>query len=83
MCKLESADLSEASVVEEIKKRNDGVSRTLQLLEGGDPEMVALWEETKKWSMNEFYNIYNWLGARFDHYFYESEAHNGRPRVNS
>ena len=39
-----------------------------------DPTLVALWEETKAWSLEEFRRIYAELGIRFDVWFYESEV---------
>ena len=29
---------------------------------------------TREWSMNDFYEIYEWLDVKFDHIFYESEV---------
>jgi arginyl-tRNA synthetase len=46
----------------------------LQKLEARDPEVVAVWEETRGWSLDEFAEIYAWCGVRFDHLFYESEV---------
>jgi len=41
--------------------------------ESGDKDLVLLWEKTKQWSLIEFQEIYNMLGAHFDVYFWESE----------
>ena len=49
------------------------VSEVLQALESGKGEAYALWRETRQWSLDAFEEIYRWLGARFDHVFYESE----------
>ncbi|GBD16494.1 Arginine--tRNA ligase [bacterium HR26] len=49
------------------------VRETFQRWERKDPEFVALWEETRAWSMEEFHRIYDELGIRFDVWFYESE----------
>ena len=49
------------------------VSEVLQALESGEGEAHALWRETRQWSLDAFEEIYHWLGARFDHVFYESE----------
>lgn len=49
------------------------VRETFQRWERKDPEFVALWEETRAWSMEEFHRIYDELGVRFDVWFYESE----------
>ncbi len=39
-----------------------------------DPDLINLWEKTKKWSFDDFYRIYDELGAAFDKEFYESEV---------
>jgi len=45
----------------------------------GDPELVALWEKTKQWSLDEFNRIYTMFGVSFDVLFYESvEERDGR-----
>jgi arginyl-tRNA synthetase len=38
-----------------------------------DPEIVALWEKTRQWSLEGFDQIYEVLGEQFDVVFYESE----------
>ena len=50
------------------------VKETFQLWERKDPDFVKLWEETREWSMQEFYRIYDELGIRFDVWFTESEV---------
>ena len=37
-----------------------------------DPEVVGLWEETRKWSLKGFDEIYAQLGIRFDRYYFPS-----------
>lgn len=39
-----------------------------------DPEIVALWEKTRQWSMEGFEQIYQLLGVQFDHFYFESEV---------
>ncbi len=39
-----------------------------------DPETVALWKETRQWSIDGFAEIFNRLGVRFDHYYFESDV---------
>lgn len=39
-----------------------------------DPEVVALWEKTRQWSIEGFEQIYQTLGVRFDHVYFESEV---------
>lgn len=55
----------------EYKKEVDEV---LQKLEAGDKKWTALWKKTRKWSLDDFDNIYKILGIKFDHFFYESEV---------
>ncbi len=61
-------------VAEVMAHRQREVSEILQKLESGDAELTRIWEETKAWSMADFHEIYDWLGAKFDHWFYESEV---------
>ncbi len=39
-----------------------------------DPEIVALWEKTRQWSLDGFAEIYGVLGENFDVLFFESEV---------
>lgn len=39
-----------------------------------DPEIVALWQETRKWSLEGFEQIYNLLGESFDRIYFESDV---------
>ena len=65
--KLEAADA-------ETRVLWDGeIRQYLQRLEGGDAALRRRWLETRQWSLDAFAEIYRWLGARFDHVFYESE----------
>ncbi|MBU1854302.1 MAG: arginine--tRNA ligase, partial [Nanoarchaeota archaeon] len=51
------------------------VSEILKQLESEkNNEIIALWKQTRKWSLDEFKEIYDWLGANFDIYFYESDV---------
>ena len=38
-----------------------------------DPEILALWEKTRGWSLDGFKQIYSSLGVNFDRIYYESE----------
>jgi arginyl-tRNA synthetase len=60
-------------VMEEFARRTAEVSAVLQAIESGEGEIYELWQRTKDWSMEEFHRIYDWLGCRFDYWFYESE----------
>lgn len=39
-----------------------------------DPEVVALWQETRQWSLDGFDEMYDLLGIRFDRYYFNSMA---------
>ena len=41
---------------------------------GRDPEIVALWQETRQWSLEGFEQIYNLLGESFDRIYFESDV---------
>lgn len=38
-----------------------------------DPEIVALWEKTRQWSLDGFHQMYAALDIRFDKYYFNSE----------
>ncbi len=38
-----------------------------------EPEIMALWQKTRQWSLEGFDQIYATLGVRFDHVFYDHE----------
>jgi arginyl-tRNA synthetase len=59
------------------------VRETFQRWERKDSDFMALWEETRKWSLDGFHRIYAELGVGFDVWFYESEVEEeGRAIVN-
>lgn len=48
-----------------------------------DPEVTALWEETRQWSLDGFTEIYDRLGINFDRYYFNSMfEHPGKEMVN-
>ena len=48
-----------------------------------DPEVVALWEETRQWSLDGFTKMYNLLDIHFDLYYFPSMVeHPGKEVVN-
>jgi arginyl-tRNA synthetase len=61
------------SVLEHVNSLLQRVSAVLQKIEQGDPETIELWKTTKEWSMQELYEVYDWLNCRFSHYFFESQ----------
>ena len=38
-----------------------------------DPEIVALWEKTRQWSLEGFHQLYDTLDIKFDKYYFNSE----------
>ncbi len=42
--------------------------------DAGDKEIVALWEETRQWSLDGFNEIYEIMDIRFDHVYCESHV---------
>ncbi|NPV77471.1 MAG: arginine--tRNA ligase [Anaerolineae bacterium] len=39
-----------------------------------DPDIVALWEQSRAWSLEAFDQVYRTLGVRFDRVYFESEV---------
>ncbi len=64
----------ENAAPEEAKQYQAEVSQVLQDLGAKEPENLQVWEETRKWSLDDFNTIYQWLDIKFDHFFYESEV---------
>lgn len=50
------------------------VRETFQRWERQEPEFVALWKETREWSMADFRRIFDELGAKFDVWMFESDV---------
>jgi len=57
------------------KPENEAEVRELYALwNERDPEIVALWEKTRQWSLEGFQQIYKQLGEEFDRIYFESEV---------
>jgi arginyl-tRNA synthetase len=50
------------------------MTEILRKVEARDPELTALWNKTRQWSLDEFDEIYQWCGVEFDRVFFESEV---------
>src|SRR5262249_27874119 len=74
LLRVEGALPNDQSIIDEMTRRERDVSEILQALEHGEPEITKLWQQTRQWSLDDFNEIYRWLHARFDHFFYESEV---------
>lgn len=56
---------------DEVKKEEIG--RYMQAIESRQGDIYKLWQETRRWSLDYFDEIYRDLDIRFDQVFYESE----------
>jgi len=57
------------------------VSEIHKKLEAGDKEITKLWQGTKEWSLDGFYDIYKKLGNEFDVWFWESEEEKAGKKI--
>lgn len=64
----------DATAQEKLAAAKARTTEILQKLEARDPELTAIWEQTRKWSLDDFDAIYAWSGVHFDRIFYESEV---------
>jgi len=55
------------------KRYEEEISSVLRGIEAKKGPIFELWQETRQWSLEYFYEIYRWLDVKFDHYFFESE----------
>ena len=60
--------------VEKDENHKNEISDVLQKLESGDTEMLKLWQQTRQWSLDEFDEIYDFLGAEFEKVYFESKV---------
>lgn len=70
-------DLAQAGDIEAVAALQGAKTRTSEILhrlEAREPEMMAVWRETRAWSLEEFAEIYRWCDVTFDRVFYESEV---------
>jgi arginyl-tRNA synthetase len=70
----EQARAGDAAAAAELARAKARTTELLQQLEARDPELTAVWSETRQWSLDEFKEIYAWCGVHFDRVFYESEV---------
>jgi arginyl-tRNA synthetase len=65
---LEDANEADAA------KYKEEISAVLRQIESKSGPYYETWKETRQWSLDVFDTIYEWLGSKFDHFFYESEV---------
>ena len=53
---------------------HDEVRQTFARWDAREPALVALWQETREWSLADFRRIFDELDAHFDIWFFESEV---------
>jgi arginyl-tRNA synthetase len=58
----------------EVPGWQQAVRETFQRWERQDPEFMALWQETREWSLDGFKRIWSELGVDFDVWFFESQV---------
>jgi arginyl-tRNA synthetase len=63
------------------KTYDQEISAILRAIEAKSGEVYDLWKETRQWSLDDFYQIYNFFGVKFDHYFFESEVSEESQRI--
>jgi arginyl-tRNA synthetase len=83
---LYSAASAKLDELEDLAKKNDEsaarelaavrarTTAILKQLEAREPELTAVWMETRSWSLTDFDEIYRWSMVDFDRVFYESEV---------
>jgi len=64
---------AEAESPEEHARMHGAVRDVLRAMEEGEPEITALYDETRRWCLEDFAAGYDTLGVRFDHDFFESK----------
>ncbi len=70
----EEAAPTDPTAGEQLAAAKARITEILQRLEAREPEITAVWNETKQWSLDEFEEIYDYCGVHFDVRFYESQA---------
>ncbi len=70
------ADASRALAAEESQSGQEEVARIMAQIESRQGDNYQVWQETRRWSIEYFSEIYRELGVKFKHTFYESEVIN-------
>ena len=75
------AELEEAGRKPEVDALFAELRSILDKINAGDPELERLYRETRQWCLDEFAEVYRWLGVRFDTDFFESELDEEGQRI--
>ena len=70
----EAAKAGDTTAATSLAQSRLRTTEILHKLESRDPELTAVWSETRQWSLDEFAEIYAWCGVTFDRMFYESDV---------
>ncbi|MCA9716719.1 MAG: arginine--tRNA ligase, partial [Myxococcales bacterium] len=70
----EQAEAGDEQAAARLAAAKARTTEILQRLETREPEMTAVWERTRRWSLDEFAEIYKWSDVEFDALFYESQV---------
>ena len=70
----EQAKAGDAAAAASLAAAKARTTELLLKLEARDPELMAVWSETRQWSLDDFTEIYAWCGVHFDRIFFESEV---------
>ncbi len=62
-----------SKLYEEDKKVQDEIDQLNQKIYHRDPEILKLWQETRKWCLDFFKKFEQTLGIKYDKYYFESE----------
>jgi len=60
--------------VDEDESLKEEIAAVQRQLESREPEWTKLWEETRRWSISEFEDIFEELGIELDRWYWESEV---------
>jgi arginyl-tRNA synthetase len=70
----EAAGAGDDAAAQQLAAARARTTEILQKLEARDPELTAIWKETRQWCLDEFDEMYAWCNVHFDRVFYESEV---------
>jgi arginyl-tRNA synthetase len=61
------------SVLQVYQTNLQEISEVLRQIESKQGSVYELWQRTRQWSIDDLWAAYNWLDAKFDKFFFESE----------
>lgn len=70
----DAAKAGDSAATEKLAAAKARTTEILSKLESRDPELTKIWDQTRKWSLEDFEEIYDWTGVAFDRVYYESEV---------